>query len=1036
MPPEILTPDSSQSATDCLDATATTDSVHFPDGGTTPPARVPIRKTGNGLPEQQDPAVQPVDGLLGDGIPVGDEYQQGQGQSSSGSNDIQPKEYIKRIEDRLLFLEEKFRDLERDVASTPVRSPTPVVKESTFPSSNSESHEPLTSPPPRPLPFLSPWLPEESIEPKINRLSLPMGVTLRQLDLKNKPSSPKAIAAIEAYWQDVGHSHVARPDSSEQEASRLPSYSSETETKSPVQVRIRSSIIARLLSNVLGEEILKGAIFIYPFKAFISHEEAIRKEVGKVEKDTELNLELLQSVTKLDEQKRDVADENLTNGVGTGTGEPTVERDKLAYLQCLIEFMDEDMKYIWELREKIRLGTSLKSIAYTDLWHLFTPGEVIIPANGGKRHLFRVTHAVGARRYLSDRFEYIPALGEDHTAEGEVSASTQPPYLVTRDRLSPFYIDCFYLDFDGKVVGAVQARYMIQSYEGMRPITSLSVYPVKYAEGGTDKFRERGDKFVSMTRVGHKHYTGLSLDEPKEEIDSQVIVDPALAFLSRPEWTVKLGLPFVHCAGDARETLDIICGVKDCANHRDISIFDDNKFEKRLCEESLSVFTRPKPVEKLTDEELSLLCNRTYGFVLRSRKWSTLDLGLLQNVVTRDDGFNSLVLPEGHKELVRALVVAHAKGAMAVPEDAKEHQVDLVRGKGKGLIILLHGVPGVGKTSTAGDIGETASEVEENLEKNFQLAHKWGCVLLLDEADVFLQKRDKADMKRNSLVSVFLRVLEYYSGILFLTTNRVGTFDEAFKSRIHISLYYPALNKRSTLKVWKMNLERTKRGKEDFEIKESEIIAFAKHHYITSSKSGRWNGRQIRNAFQTAIALAEHEAKSPGSKGNASERCTPILRKGHFEKVAEASAEFNRYLVQVFSGDDDSRRAELDQVRLDDYKSHKSQPRIKVTGSNKQPSRHRYHETVEEEEPSSFSDSSDDNNDDGNSDSDISDSTSKNGNRKQRMDDEKKEKGSARKSATGKSAKRSKKTRWEVDSEEEESGPTSEEKQKPKKGRK
>lgn len=77
--------------------------------------------------------------------------------------------------------------------------------------------------------------------------------------------------------------------------------------------------------------------------------------------------------------------------------------------------------------------------------------------------------------------------------------------------------------------------------------------------------------------------------------------------------------------------------------------------------------------------------------------------------------------------------------------------MDLVRGKGKGIIILLHGAPGVGKTSTAecvadlterplfpvtcGDIGETALEVQTNLDHNFQLAHKWGCVLLLDEAE-------------------------------------------------------------------------------------------------------------------------------------------------------------------------------------------------------------------------------------------------------------------------------------------------------------
>ena len=85
--------------------------------------------------------------------------------------------------------------------------------------------------------------------------------------------------------------------------------------------------------------------------------------------------------------------------------------------------------------------------------------------------------------------------------------------------------------------------------------------------------------------------------------------------------------------------------------------------------------------------------------------------------------------------------------------------MDLVRGKGKGLIILLHGAPGVGKTSTAecvadhtkrplfpitcGDIGETAEKVEASLESSFQLAHRWGCVLLLDEAEYVRQTINK-----------------------------------------------------------------------------------------------------------------------------------------------------------------------------------------------------------------------------------------------------------------------------------------------------
>ncbi|KAH8722459.1 P-loop containing nucleoside triphosphate hydrolase protein, partial [Phaeosphaeriaceae sp. PMI808] len=138
---------------------------------------------------------------------------------------------------------------------------------------------------------------------------------------------------------------------------------------------------------------------------------------------------------------------------------------------------------------------------------------------------------------------------------------------------------------------------------------------------------------------------------------------------------------------------------------------------------------------------------------------------------------------------------------------------------GNGLIILLHGGLGTGKTFTAesvaemaekplfrvtcGNLGTKPEEVEKYLESVFHLSKIWGCVVLLDEADVFLEQRTLNDLERNALVSVFLRVLEYYEGILILTSNRVGTFDEAFKSRIQLSPHYENLNKAQRQKIWK-----------------------------------------------------------------------------------------------------------------------------------------------------------------------------------------------------------------------------------------
>jgi hypothetical protein len=246
---------------------------------------------------------------------------------------------------------------------------------------------------------------------------------------------------------------------------------------------------------------------------------------------------------------------------------------------------------------------------------------------------------------------------------------------------------------------------------------------------------------------------------------------------------------------------------------------------------------------------------------------------------------------------------------------------------------LLHGAPGVGKTTTAegvaelfkkplfqitcGDLGTTAGEVEVALETNFALANRWGCILLLDEADVFLTARSPQDFKRNGLVAVFLRVLEYYAGILFLTTNRIGDFDEAFASRVHISLHYPQLDLKSTLEIFKLNLQlirtRFQRKGRKLTIDENEIFAFAEH-YWTCNEKGRWNGRQIRNGCQTALALAEFKAQGSSHERIIHADAEVKLQVEDLRTVSSAYLDFYSYLTKIY-GKDLDRRANAIRIR-------------------------------------------------------------------------------------------------------------------------
>lgn len=149
---------------------------------------------------------------------------------------------------------------------------------------------------------------------------------------------------------------------------------------------------------------------------------------------------------------------------------------------------------------------------------------------------------------------------------------------------------------------------------------------------------------------------------------------------------------------------------------------------------------------------------------------------------------------------------------------------DIIQGKSGGSIFLLHGPPGIGKTLTAeaiaevlhrplyyvtmGELGTDPETMEKRLGEILTLCASWDALVLIDEADVFLEKRSTSDVLRNAMVCVMLRMLEYHQGILFLTTNRVTEFDPAFESRVTIALKYNHLTESARSQIWKNLINR------------------------------------------------------------------------------------------------------------------------------------------------------------------------------------------------------------------------------------
>lgn len=165
-----------------------------------------------------------------------------------------------------------------------------------------------------------------------------------------------------------------------------------------------------------------------------------------------------------------------------------------------------------------------------------------------------------------------------------------------------------------------------------------------------------------------------------------------------------------------------------------------------------------------------------------------------------------LILPEEHRDLIDILT-----------QDMDILMDDIVAGKSGGTTILCKGAPGLGKTLTAevysevvgrplyrvhsGQLGVMSENVEKNLEKVLKRAQRWGAVMLIDEADVYIRRRGN-DIDHNAVVASFLRTLEYFHGLLFLTTNRVDDVDDAIASRCIATIRYSVPKQEDAKRIW------------------------------------------------------------------------------------------------------------------------------------------------------------------------------------------------------------------------------------------
>lgn len=432
------------------------------------------------------------------------------------------------------------------------------------------------------------------------------------------------------------------------------------------------------------------------------------------------------------------------------------------------------------------------------------------------------------------------------------------------------------LDFNGLRLGRRAKKFEIAEFEGEKAIKQLPVKPIIHMEpedGDEKVLMDRGKLYYQIIRKApvHMQYTGSLSGNNLLEYSGKIMIDPT-NYPTRPKLSDAL-----HMRGTATPSSHekIATTTSDFQKPKDMG---GGPLYSKFNDVVLSEEIQPG------HEEMYLLMpSKIRGFALSKNQWAEFDISGVDALDPMSTPFWNLVIGDAELHLIRAL----GQIDFTLARD-NSFRSDFVQGKALNQVVLLHGPPGVGKTLTVeclaedlgrpllkltvADIGTKESEMEHRLTGWLDLAQRWNAIVLIDEADIYLARRERNELQRSALVTTFLRTLEYFTGLMFLTTNQPGFIDDAFNSRFHLIIEYPRLNEENRSRIWQCFLHKLQRDQEQ-RSHGSEIrinVLNDVQNYVTTNtnvKALELNGRDIRNAFHAAIQIAIYRTKTEKNRG-------------------------------------------------------------------------------------------------------------------------------------------------------------------------
>lgn len=405
--------------------------------------------------------------------------------------------------------------------------------------------------------------------------------------------------------------------------------------------------------------------------------------------------ELEEAIKSLDKQKTEDEDEEAKK---------TKDHAELLYNILHKEFKT----LIEESQDMMKNGV----MTYEYLWTVFQPGHFVYARQDGQDTALKLHNT----RYGSDR-------------------NGNPCFWVSGK----------YVDWDGSRFGTNKLNLSIYPYTGTRKIGQLAAYPLDYhsdKDALRERLIERGEKVEAFSGSHYKAYHGVAWNrdafgnKDKHNIKGRIVIDTYGWNKFNPNWSVFVTPLNQKEANNDGQVEDDDDG-DDMFDPGDEDAGGGMPMDGMFADEDGEA-TRVK----LTTEQKMICTPLLRGYALKNKQWLNFFVNSVKEIEWSVGAFDSLVLPANQKELILGFTESQRKN--------KEMFDDVIEGKGKGIILLLCGPPGVGKTLTAesvaeemrvplymmsaGDLGLDPRNIEQKLNNILEMCTKWNAILLLGKS--------------------------------------------------------------------------------------------------------------------------------------------------------------------------------------------------------------------------------------------------------------------------------------------------------------